>query len=73
MNAAVDPSGRILLPAEVRTALELIEGAQVTFHVRQGAVILTKGIGQDGFKKWRGAATLPFGEDVEEYLAILRS
>jgi len=50
----VTSKGQITLPKDVREALGLETGSQISFEVQPGQVILRKHVPEAIFERWRG-------------------
>lgn len=73
MKAHLSEKGQITIPKALRAKLGLRPGAVIDFVARDGALIGTKEIEQDVFRKWRGRGRLPGGGSVDDYLRRIRS
>ena len=52
--ATVTSKGQVTLPKEVRDALGIQPGSQVSFEVQAGRAILRKRPPEAAFRRWRG-------------------
>lgn len=72
MTAVVTKDGRLPLPRELREQLGLLPGQSVEIRTENGLLVAWEKTAGDPFEKWRGRGRLPFGENTDEYLDVIR-
>jgi AbrB family looped-hinge helix DNA binding protein len=68
MKTAVSEKGQVTIPKAIRERLGLRPGTLLEFRAEGGRLIGTKAVGEDVFRKWRGAGRLPNASSVDEHL-----
>ena len=72
MKSVVSEKGQVTIPKEVRDRLGLRAGSTIDFRAEGGALVGTKAIEEDVFRRWRGRGRLPKGLTADAYLALIR-
>jgi len=72
MTAVVTKDGQLPLPREVCEQLGLAPGQTLEVHSENGLLVGWKTTASDPFEKWRGRGQLPRGQNVDEYLRLIR-
>lgn len=72
MKTTVSEKGQITIPKKLRQSLGLKAGIVLEIVEDNGCFVARKRVEEDKFEKWRGAGKLPFGENGNEYLKIIR-
>ncbi|MBT3341593.1 MAG: AbrB/MazE/SpoVT family DNA-binding domain-containing protein [Gemmatimonadetes bacterium] len=72
MEAKLTSKGQVTVPKSCRDQLGLKPGTLLDFEVVDGVLTARKVQVEDVYRKWRGAAKLPDGMNVDEYLRQVR-
>ena len=72
MKAKLSSKGQVTVPKSCRDKLGLKTGTVLDFEAVDGVLIARKVQSQDPFNKWRGRCKLPKGQNVDDYLRLVR-
>lgn len=72
MKAKISSKGQVTVPKSCRDKLGLKTGTVLDFEAVDGVLIARKVQSQDPFNKWRGRCKLPTGQNVDDYLRLVR-
>ena len=72
MKAKISSKGQVTVPKACRDKLGLKTGTVLDFEAVDGVLIARKVQSQDPFNKWRGRYKLPNGQNVDDYLRMVR-
>jgi len=72
MKAKLSSKGQVTVPKSCRDKLGLKTGTVLDFEAIDGVLIARKVQSQDAFNKWRGRCKLPNGQNVDDYLRMVR-
>ena len=72
MNSVVSEKGQVTIPKELRLQLGIEPGAVLDFSEEQGRLVAKKVADEDPVSRWRGKGRLPVGENVDEYVKLVR-
>ncbi|MDZ4742539.1 MAG: AbrB/MazE/SpoVT family DNA-binding domain-containing protein [Verrucomicrobiota bacterium] len=71
-TAIVSEKGQVTIPKSLRVRLGIKNGTILNFENAEGKIIISKKATGDVIDKWRGKGKLPFGNNTDEYLEVVR-
>ena len=72
MNSVVSEKGQVTIPKALRVRLGIEAGVVLDFTEEQGRLVAKKVVNDDPVSRWRGKGHLPVGDDVDEYVNLVR-